>query len=365
VRSRPGFDILGVMGDRIKALMDWWKRTRVARMLARYGVANGAMLSGGIAFSALFSIFAALVIGFSAFMLVIGNNLELRDQVIDTINGAMPMDLIGTEQGQIPPDQLKPSGGTGIAGIVAVLVLLNTATRVPRNLRNAVRAMFGLLAPDVSPVMGKIRDFLGFLGLAISVLLTTALGVAAGTAGEWVLSLVDLEDSTAGRWLLRILGLVVPLVVDMLVFVWVYRVLAGVRPLRRDLWLGALLAAIGSGVLRYLGTSAVGSVSDNPLFQGSAALGVLLLWVNFLVRITLMVAAWMANPPARPVVADDWITHADETPNYVTLSDPETLDWQHDPITGQVQPEEPPPPPPYWGGLIGWVRRKWTGARQA
>lgn len=365
MRSRPGFDILGVMGDRIKALMDWWKRTRVARMLARYGVANGAMLSGGIAFSALFSIFAALVIGFSAFMLVIGNNLELRDQVIDTINGAMPMDLIGTEQGQIPPDQLKPSGGTGIAGIVAVLVLLNTATRVPRNLRNAVRAMFGLLAPDVSPVMGKIRDFLGFLGLAISVLLTTALGVAAGTAGEWVLSLVDLEDSTAGRWLLRILGLVVPLVVDMLVFVWVYRVLAGVRPLRRDLWLGALLAAIGSGVLRYLGTSAVGSVSDNPLFQGSAALGVLLLWVNFLVRITLMVAAWMANPPARPVVADDWITHADETPNYVTLSDPETLDWQHDPITGQVQPEEPPPPPPYWGGLIGWVRRKWTGARQA
>ena len=81
------------MGDRIKALMTWWKNTRVARMLARYGVANGAMLSGGIAFSALFSIFAALVIGFSAFMLVIGDNIELRDRVIDTINGAMPMTL--------------------------------------------------------------------------------------------------------------------------------------------------------------------------------------------------------------------------------------------------------------------------------
>ncbi|WP_168211852.1 YihY/virulence factor BrkB family protein [Ruania zhangjianzhongii] len=344
--------------------MTWWQGTRLARMLARYGVANGAMLSGGIAFSALFSIFAALVIGFSAFMLVIGENIELRDQVIDTINDAMPTELIGSDQGQISPDQLQPSGGTGVAGIIAVLVLLNTATRVPANLRNAVRAMFGLLAPDVSPVMGKVRDFLGFLGLAISVLLTTVLSVAAGAAGEWVLSLVGLEDSTGGRWTLTILGVLVPLIVDMLVFVWVYRVLAGIRPPPRELWVGALLAGIGSGVLRYLGTAVVGSVSDNPLFQGSAALGVLLLWVNFLVRITLMVAAWMANPPPRPVVADEMITHADETPNYVTLSAPETLDWQHDPITGQVQPEEPPPPPPYWGGLIGWTRRKWKGARE-
>lgn len=353
------------MGDRIKALMAWWKSTRLARALARYGIANGAMLSGGIAFSALFSIFAALVIGFSAFMLVIGDNTELRDQVIATINDSMPMELIGTGKNQISPDQLRPSSGTGVAGILAVLVLLNTATRVPRNLRNAVRAMFGLLAPDVSPVMGKLRDFLGFVGLAISVLLTTLLGVAAGTAGEWLLELVGLDGSTGGRWALWLIGLVVPLIVDMLVFVWVYRVLAGVRPPRRELWLGALLAAIGSGMLRYLGTNAVGSVSDNPLFQGSAALGVLLLWVNFLVRITLMVAAWIANPPERPVVDDDWITHSDETPNYVTMSDPDTLTWQHDPITGQVQAEEPPPPPPYWGGLIGWVRRKWSGARQA
>src|SRR5699024_2191580 len=167
------------------------------------------------------------------------------------------------------------------------------------------------------------------------------------------------------EWLLRILAVLVPLMVDMLVFLWVFRFLAGVRPPRRDLLLGSLLAAIGSGVLRYLGTSAVGSVGDNPLLQSSAALATLLLWVNLIVRITLMAAAWIANPPARPVPDEEMITHEDETPNYVTLSRPGTLDWQHDPITGQVQAEEPPPPEPYWGGLIGWVRRKWSGARSA
>src|SRR5699024_10844980 len=358
--------MLGAMSARLKALLQWWKGTRIARMLARYGVSNGAMLSGGVAFSALFSIFAALVIGFTVFTMVLGDNTELRDRVINAISNAMPGLISPDGEGaMLGPDDLQFSGGTGIAGIVAVLILLNTATRVPRNLRNAVRAMFGLLAPSVSPILGKLKDFVGFIGLAISVLITSILGIAAGAAAGWVLSAAGLDGSVAAEWLLRILAVLVPLMVDMLVFLWVFRFLAGVRPPRRDLLLGSLLAAIGSGVLRYLGTSAVGSEGDTPLLQSSAALATLLLWVNLIVRITLMAAAWIANPPARPVPDEEMITHADETPNYVTLSRPGTLDWQHDPITGQVQAEEPPPPEPYWGGLIGWVRRKWSGARSA
>src|SRR5699024_12099951 len=100
------------------------------------------------------------------------------------------------------------------AGIVAVLILLNTATRVPRNLRNAVRAMFGLLAPSVSPILGKLKDFVGFIGLAISVLITSILGIAAGAAAGWVLSAAGLDGSVAAEWLLRILAVLVPLLVD-------------------------------------------------------------------------------------------------------------------------------------------------------
>lgn len=358
--------MLGSMVARLKALMQWWRHTRVARTLARYGVANGAMLSGGVAFSALFSIFAALVIGFTVFTMVLGNNTELRDQVIVSISNAMPgLISVDGEGAMLGPGDLQFSGGTGIAGVVAVLVLLNTATRVPRNLRNAVRAMFGLLAPSVSPVVGKLKDFLGFIGLAISVLVTSILGLAAGSAGAWVLQRTGLQDSPAGQAALSILGVLVPLVVDMLVFIWIFRVLAGVRPPRRDLVLGALIAAVGSGILRYLGASAVGSVGDNPVLASSAALATLLLWVNLIVRVTLLAAAWIANPPVRPVPDEEMITHEHEAPNYITLSQPDTLDWRHDPVTGQVLAEEPPPPEPYWGGLIGWVARKWRGARSA
>ncbi|SED67694.1 YihY/virulence factor BrkB family protein [Ruania alba] len=352
----------------VARFVDWLKNTRVMRALARYGTANGNLLSGGIAFAALFSVFAALTIAYVAFMAVLGDNEELRQRVIDAVADSLP-GLIKTpeyENGMISPDDLTLSRGAGVAGIISVLVLFFTAVRVPAALRSSIRVMFGMVAPPENPVLGKLRDFLGFLGLALSVILTSAMGIAAGAAAQWLLSLAGWEDTSAGKWLLRIAGLAVVLVVDTLVFVWIYRTLAGIRPPKRDLWLGALIAAVGAGVLRYLGTSVVGgNLSENPLFASGAALGTLLLWINLVVRLTLLVASWTSNPPPHPVVADDMITHFDETPNYVTMSEPETLEWQHDPVTGRVQPEEPPPPEPYWGGLIGWLGRKITGARRA
>ncbi|MBZ2197672.1 YihY/virulence factor BrkB family protein [Occultella gossypii] len=357
---------MAAITTRLKAILEWWKQTRVARGLARYGAANGALLSGGIAYSALFSIFAGLTIGYTIFMAVLGSNTELRDAVLDSISDALP-GIIETDDnpnGLISPEDLQLSTGAGIAGIIAVVVLVNAATTVMAALRTAIRAMFGIIAPKENVVVGKLRDLGGYFGLAIAVLLTSALGIAVGAAGEYLLGLIGADGSTAGRWVLRIVGLVVVLGMDLLVFVMLYRVLAGVHPPRRDLWLGALVAAVGAGVIRYLGTSIVGSVDNNPLLQTFAALITLLLWVNLVVRVTLMVAAWTVNPPSAPEVTEEMITHLEEHPNYVTVSEPATLDWDHDPVTGKIRPEQPPPEPEYWGGLIGWVRRKWRAVRE-
>ncbi|UFU05616.1 YihY/virulence factor BrkB family protein [Ruania halotolerans] len=353
----------------LAGFIDWLKNTRVVRGLMRYGTANGNLLAGGIAFSALFSVVAAITLAFTAFTIVLGGNEELHNRVVDSVAEALPGVIqTGDDQssGILNPDSLTFSGGTGIAGVIAVIILLNSAIRVPAGLRLAIRAMFGMVAPPESPVLGKLRDLAGFLGLALSVLLTSALGIAAGAAGDWLLSLVGWDGTTAGTWILRFVGLLVVLVVDVLVFVWLYRTLAGVRPPRKDLWIGALVAGVGAGVIRYLGTAVVsGSLETSPVAGAAAAVATLLLWINLIVRVTLMMAAWVSNPPAPPEVEDDMVTHFDESPNYVTLSDPETLAWQHDPVTGRVQPEDPPPPEPYWGGLIGWIGRKIKGARDA
>src|SRR5699024_7926346 len=149
--------------EKIKRLADWWKRTRVARGLSRYSTANGKLLSGGISFSGLFSIFAALAIGFTVFMAVLGQNVELRNAVLDAVNDALPGVVdTGDGQGMLSPEDLQLTTAGGIVGAIAVVVLLNTARGVMTSLRRGVRAMFGIVSPTEKPVLGVLRDLAGF-----------------------------------------------------------------------------------------------------------------------------------------------------------------------------------------------------------
>src|SRR6478736_2434605 len=75
---------------RAKGLQAWWNTTRPARALAQYGVQRGALLCGGMAYSALFSLFAGLTIFYTAFMAFLGNREELRDEIFAQIDKAIP-----------------------------------------------------------------------------------------------------------------------------------------------------------------------------------------------------------------------------------------------------------------------------------
>lgn len=353
---------------KLARLLEWWKQTRIARGLGRYGAANGALLTGGIAYSALFSIFAGLTVAFSIFMAVLGDNAELREAVMEALGSALPgiVQTADNPDGLLSPESLEFSGGASLlTGVIGFLVLVNTATSVMAALRTGIRSMFGILMPAENAILAKLRDLAGFLVLAVAVVLTAALGIAVGAAGTAIAGAVGLEDNPAVQALLRILGYAVALGVDFAVVLFLIRGLGAARPPRRDLIVGSLVVAVAAGVIRFLGTTLVGSVSDNPLLAPFAAIITLLLWVNLIVRVLLMVCAWTANPPAIPEIGPDDVTHAEQTPNFVTETEPETLEWEHDPQTGKILPEPAPEPEEYWGGLIGWAKRKYRGFRDA
>ncbi|MEE6280568.1 YihY/virulence factor BrkB family protein [Georgenia sp. MJ170] len=328
------------IAQRLQALLEWWNHSRVGRGLARYGNARGGLLAGGITYSALFSIFAALAIGYTAFMAVLGGNDELRTSVIESVNGALPgiLQTADSPDGLVDPDSLVLDTALNPTTVIAVGVLLWTAITVMDALKRSIRAMFGITVPRENFAKAKARNLGGFLVLALAVVLTAALGIAAGTAGGWFMSLIGIDGALAAL-ALRILGFAVALAVDAAVFVLLFRVLAGVHAPRRDLLIGALVGGAAAGVLRILGTSVVGG-ADDPVLAAGAALVTLLLWINLLARVTLMVAAWTANPPAPPKPKDPAATRFDEDPNFVTLSVPETLAWDYEAITGTVQTTE-------------------------
>jgi membrane protein len=283
--------------ERAKALLAWWQRTRPARANARFGARGGGVLTGGIAYSALFSVFAALTIGYTVFMAVLGGNDELRQQVLDAVDQALP-GLVDTGDGNglIKPDDLVLSDGLTITGIVAAVVLLLSAISAMAALRIAVRAMFSDDGPGGNAVLGKARELGGFVGMSFAVLFSALATTAVGSVASWVLDALGWGGSTTV--VLRGLGILVAFVIDAATFMLVVKVLAGENPPWRDLRWGAVIAAAGFGVVRILGTSVVaGSVDRNPLFASVAVIVTLLVWINLIARIVLLAAAWTADPP--------------------------------------------------------------------
>lgn len=284
---------------RVKALLAWWQATRPARANARFGSRGGGVLTGGIAYAALFAVFAGLTIGYTIFMAVLGNNDKLRQSVLDAVNDSLP-GLINTDGSGsgIDPDSLKLSGSLTLAGIIAVVVLLLSALSATAALRTGVRAMFAEESGG-SAVGQKLAQLGGLAGLAFAVLLSALVSTAAGSATRWVLQAVGWTDGSG--FVLQAVGIVVAFVVDAATFLLIIRVLAGEHPPRSDLLWGAVIAGVGIGIVRFLGTSVVaGSVSKNPLFAGAVVIVTLLLWVNLISRIVLLAAAWVANPPQQP-----------------------------------------------------------------
>ena len=288
--------------ERVDAVAAWWRATRPARALARFGSAGGGLLTGGIAYAALFSAFAALTLGWTVFAAVLGGHDELRAQVLATLAQALPgLVADGDTPGLIQPDQLRLSAGVSVAGVVAVVTLAVSAVSAASALRTAVRAMLGAQdKPNL--VVGKLHELAGLVGIAAAVLVSAVLTLSMSTITDRLAAWSGHPDAAGPT--VRVLGVLVSFVVDGATFVLVVRVLAGQKPPWQDLLGGASIAAVGLGVLRLLGTSVVsGSLRTNPVLAPFAVVVVLLAWVNLMARIVLTAAAWTADPPPPPTLA--------------------------------------------------------------
>ncbi|WP_251153258.1 YihY/virulence factor BrkB family protein [Cellulosimicrobium sp. Marseille-Q4280] len=340
-QDRPGPTTLRRVTARAAAVEEWWKDSRPGRATYRYLYSRGALLCGGIAYSALFSLFAALTIGYTIFVQVLGGRQELMDAVFAWINDLVPgLIAVDGSSGVIQPDDLLLDSGLSVTSAIAGVVLLFSAVSFMYHLRGAVRTMFGVSDVGQSPVLARVRAFLGFVLLAIMILVSAAAGVAVTTLGNHVMAALGLSGGAAV--LVAFSGLLVSVLIDAVVVVLVVVLLAGVDVRRRDLVVGSLTAATAFGGLRYLGSSFVaGSASRNALLASFAVLVTLLLLVNFMARILLAVCAWMADPPREPEPEPGGPRHArDGRPELPVVDGARTNPGRHVRVDGEVGPEE-------------------------
>lgn len=350
--------------ETITKFITWLNNTRLMRANTRYGIARGYLLAGGVAYSALFSIFAGIAISWTIFMSVIGGNKEIREIVIDGIDKAIPGVLDTGQGGLITPDALVINTSFSLASIIPIVILIFTATSVIMSLRMSVQAMFGISYVPENVVFSKLRDLFGFMVLALGVLGSSIITAFGGIIG----SILFKSQSGFTSRIVQISSFFASVIVGWIVLVVIIRYIAGARPPAKDLWLGTLPGAFITGLLGILGTSAVGSVAEKPLLAGFAAIITILLWVNIAVRVVMYTAAIVANPPAPRYPEHPDELHASDYPNYVTLSAKETLDWPHEPLVGNIIPDPSQNPEkdesnlPAWDSAVGKIKL-WRAAR--
>ena len=133
--------------DGITGAIAWIQRLKAVRVFVRYGQDRGPILASGMAYQALFAVFAGLWVGFSIAGLVVSGDTALQDAIFDALDQAVP-GLIkdgSSGNGAIDPAILTEGAPFTLAGILAFVGLLFTALGWLAAARDSIRTLFDLL----------------------------------------------------------------------------------------------------------------------------------------------------------------------------------------------------------------------------
>lgn len=279
----------------IARITSWALARKPVRAFLRYSEHTGAMLADSVTYRALFSIFAGVLLGFSAAAIWLRGDPEAWQALIDAVNRAVP-GLVG-ESGLIKADSLDDAPiDFSIAGIIALVGLIGAAIGAIGSLRNAMHVICDRPTGDLAFYWVMLRN------LAVAIGAGAALGVSAavtvmGTAGLSILGdwFGIRPDDPLLAFAGRALTIAVTFALDAVAVAALVRLLSGLRPKARSLWPAALLGAVGLTVLQTLSGLFVGGAGSNPLLATFASLVALLLWINLSSQVILIATAYVAE----------------------------------------------------------------------
>ncbi|WP_213814423.1 YihY/virulence factor BrkB family protein [Glaciihabitans sp. dw_435] len=282
---------------RVSAIVARVVKLKPVRVFTEYGSRRGPILASGLAYQAIFAVFAAIWVVFSVIGLFLEANKPLQDSLFALISTSVPGLLdTGDGTGAIDTKTLLETGVLSWTGAIALGGLFFTALGWLASGRDSVRTMFGLGAPKTNFILLKLKDLGLGLGFGVALLVSAAMSVLSTSALDVVFGWVsiDPDNSIAGIVIVRIVGLLIVLGLDTIVLAAFFRFVAGIQIPFRRLAGGALLGGIGLGVLKALGSVLLGGATNNPLLASFAVIIGLLIWFNLTCQVILISAEWIA-----------------------------------------------------------------------
>ncbi|WP_090763181.1 YihY/virulence factor BrkB family protein [Nonomuraea maritima] len=287
---------------RVRATVEEWRVRHLwvdhlIRAVRRYQLQSGDRLAGAVTYFAFLSFFPLLALSYAVLGFVVATSETTREALGQAVEERLP-----GLAGQLNLDGIAEAKAT--AGIIGLLGLLYAGLGAMDALRGALREMAMDTSPPPGFLTGKLRDLASIAVLGITLIASVLVAGVATTATDRVMDFLFGSGSSLTAFGLRAAGVAASAAADWLLFVillaWVGRLAQPFRVLAK----GALLGAVGFGVLKQVATLLLGHTLGNPVYGTFAVIVGLLLWINFSARLVLYVAAWTAtagfSPPPSP-----------------------------------------------------------------
>jgi len=274
------------------------------RAVERYVARLGTEFAGAITYFSVLAVIPILLFGFSLAGLVL---TVLRPELLAPVADAAAAALgsadpaIRQQIAGLISDALSNWRSTSV---VTVVTAIYSGAGWMGNLKNAVRAQwrpeFDLQGQGggnivVVTLKGYALNLVQLVVLVLAIVVTFGLASISTSLADTLLTAWGVTEVGWLHPLLRVVPVVFSVAAGFVLFMYLYTVLPETRAPGRVVRRGALVGAVGLGVLQYLSTFLIGRFSSNPAFAIFGSVIALMLFFNLFARLILFMAAWIGT----------------------------------------------------------------------
>lgn len=254
--------------------------------LREFGADNGSLLAASVSFNLLLSLFPLAL----AVVYIAGSfaaSPYAQDEIIRGIGYLLPV-----SRQLIASTITSVAAAHGAIGLLAFVGLVWGGTSFFNSIRASLNMAWGIRKPH--PLLkGQLVNLIMMIGAAILLFLSVLITVFLSTVSEQGIEVAGAELVHRGLTE-RILANVLATCLSFLVFLLLYKFIPGRRPKWKDIWLGALTAAISFEITKIIFLVYLRIFNPYNLVYGSiGALIAFLMWTYLSALVFLFIAKVM------------------------------------------------------------------------
>jgi membrane protein len=251
--------------------------------LREFGTDNGTLLAASVSFNLLLSLFPlALAVVYIAGSFA--GSPYTQEQIIRGIGYLLPV-----SRQLIASTVTSVASARGAIGVVAFIGLIWGGFSFFNSIRASLNTAWGIRKPQ-HILKGQLINLIMMIGAAILLFLSVLITVFLSTVSEQGIP-VPGAQMVNSNVIERILANVLATGLAFLVFLFLYRFIPGKRPKWKDIWLGALVAAMSFEITKIVFLVYLRVFNPYNLVYGSiGALIAFLMWTYLSALIFLFIA---------------------------------------------------------------------------